>query len=157
MYISRDAYYWREQLPKIETNIFKNWYSLTSVLFPTALGKKLSFEEKSALKNFFLNEFRCWTIEKFYVRWTNKLYLVETLALYWNLYLENSSFHSKNFKAHAILQDAAWAVRWHTVNGLGSCNMDERGSNSCLLGQVTGLPVCLEEKLLLPSIFKLFS
>ena len=57
------------------------------------------------------------------------------------------------FRLHAILHDAAGAVRAHSGKRPGYCYMIERGPNSCLLGHVTGLLYCLYVKLFLPSIF----
>ena len=54
---------------------------------------------------------------------------------------------------HAILHDAAGAVRAHSGKGSGYCYMIGRGPNLCLLGHVTGLLFCLDVKLFLPSIF----
>ena len=61
--------------------------------------------------------------------------------------------HFKVFRLHAILHDAAGAVRAHSAKGPGYCYMIGRGTNSCLLGQVTELLFCLYVKLYLPSIF----
>ena len=67
----------------------------------------------------------------------------------------NSVFrYSKVFRLHAILHDAAGAVRSHSGKGTGYCYMTGRRPNSCLLGHVTGLFFCLYVKLFLPSIFK---
>ena len=57
------------------------------------------------------------------------------------------------FRLHAILHDAAGAVRVHSGKGPDYCYMIGRGPNSCLLGHVTGLLCCLNVKLILPSIF----
>ena len=57
------------------------------------------------------------------------------------------------FRLHAILHDAAGAVRAHSDKRPGYCYMIERGPNACLLGQVTGLLFCLYGKILVPSIF----
>ena len=57
------------------------------------------------------------------------------------------------FRLHAILYDAAGAVRAHSGKGPGYCYMIGRGPNPCLLGHVTGLHFCLYVKLFLPSIF----
>ena len=62
-------------------------------------------------------------------------------------------FDEKVFRLHAILHDAAGAVRSHSGKGPGYCHMIVRGPNSCLLGYVTGLFFCLYVKLFLPSIF----
>ena len=60
---------------------------------------------------------------------------------------------SKVFTLHAILHDAAEAVRSHSGKGPGLCYMIGLGTKTCLLSQVTGLLFCLYVKLFLPSIF----
>ena len=60
---------------------------------------------------------------------------------------------SKVSRLHAILQDAAGAVRAHSGKSPGYSNMTVRRPNSCLLGHVTGLLVCRFFKLFLPSVF----
>ena len=54
---------------------------------------------------------------------------------------------------HAILDDAAGAVRSHSGKGPGYGYMIGRGANSSLLGHVTGLLFCLYVKIFLTSIF----
>ena len=70
-----------------------------------------------------------------------------------NSYLELLIRHFKIFRLHAILHDAAGAVRAHSGKGPGYCYMIGRGPNSCLLGHVTVLLFCLYVKFFLPSIF----
>ena len=72
---------------------------------------------------------------------------------YGNSYLDSVFRYSKVFRLHAILHDAAGAVRAHSGKGPGYCYMIGRGPNSCLLGHVTGLLFCFYVKLFLPSIF----
>ena len=72
---------------------------------------------------------------------------------YGNSYLDSVFRFSKVFRLHAILHDAAGAVRSHSGKGPGYCYMIGRGPNSCLLGHVTGLLFSLYVKLFLPSIF----
>ena len=62
--------------------------------------------------------------------------------------------HFEVFRLNAILHDAARAVRAHNGKGPGYYYMIGRGPNSCLLGHVTGLLICLYVKLFLLSIFK---
>ena len=59
----------------------------------------------------------------------------------------------KVFGLHAILHDAAGAVRVHSGKGSGYCYMIGRGPNSCLLGHVNVLLYCFYVKFFLPSIF----
>ena len=72
---------------------------------------------------------------------------------YGNSCLDSVFRCSKVFRLHAILHDAARAVRTHNAKGPGYCYMVGRAPNSCLLGHVTGLLFCLYVKLFLPSIF----
>ena len=72
---------------------------------------------------------------------------------YGNSYLAFLFRHFKVFRLHAILGNAAGAVRAHSGNGTGYCYMIGRGPNSCLLGHVTGLLFCPYVKLFLHSIF----
>ena len=72
---------------------------------------------------------------------------------YGNTYLELLFRHFKIFRLHAILHDAAGAVWAHSGKGPGYSYMIGRGSNSCLLGHVTGLLFCLYIKIFLLSIF----
>ena len=71
---------------------------------------------------------------------------------YGNSYLESLFCHFKVFGLHAILNDAAGAVRAHSGKGPGYCDKIGRGPNTCLLGHVTGLLFCLYVKFFLPSI-----
>ena len=86
------------------------------------------------------------------MRWTKKFKFDGTIG-YGDSYLEFLFRHFKVFRLHAILHDAAGAVRAHSGKGLGYSYMIGRGSNSCLLGHVTGLLFCLYVKIFLPSIF----
>ena len=70
-----------------------------------------------------------------------------------NSFLDSVFRHSKVFRLHAILHDAAEALRTHSGKGLGYCYTIGRGPNSCLLGHMTGLLFCLYVKLFLPSVF----
>ena len=59
---------------------------------------------------------------------------------YGNSYLDSVFRYSKVFRLHAILHDAAGALRSHKGKGPGYCYMIGRGPNFRLLGHVTGLP-----------------
>ena len=72
---------------------------------------------------------------------------------YCNSCLDSVFRYSKVFRLHAIIHDAAGAVRAHSGKGLGYCYMIGRGPISCLLGHKTGLIFCLYVKIFLPSIF----
>ena len=67
---------------------------------------------------------------------------------YGNSCLDSVFRYSKVFRLHAILHDAAGAVRSHSGEGPGYCYVIGRGPNSCLLGHVTGLFFCLLRKTL---------
>ena len=73
---------------------------------------------------------------------------------YGDSYLESLFRHFKVFRLHAILKDAAGAVRAHCGKGPGYCYMIGRVQNSCLLGHLTGLLFLLYVKIFLPSIVK---
>ena len=125
--------------------------SLISVfrLYP---GLKMSFEHDSVRKNLFLSACFCWDSGLFLREVDQKVKFGGTIG-YGESYLEFSFRHFKEFRLHAILHDAAGAVRSHSGKGPGYCYMVGRGPNSCLLGHVTGLFFCLYVKLFLPSFF----
>ena len=75
------------------------------------------------------------------------------LIAYGNSYFDSILCYSKVFTLRAILHYAAGAVRSHTGRGPGYCYMIGRGPNSCLLGHMTRLLLCLYVKIFLPSIF----
>ena len=127
------------------------------VLFLVAIfryysGMKICFTHNTSRKNLFLSACQCWD---------NHISLVEMdqnfpyggLIGYGNSYLDVIFRHSKVFRLHAILHDAAGAVCAHSGKGPGYCYMIGRGPNSCLLGHVTGLLFCLYIKLFVPSVF----
>ena len=72
---------------------------------------------------------------------------------YGDSYLDSVFRYSKVFRLHAILNDAAGAVRLRTCKRPGHCYIIGRGPNICLLGHVTGLLFCLYVKNFLHSIF----
>ena len=59
---------------------------------------------------------------------------------YGNSYLDSVFRYSKVFRLHAILHDAAGALRSYKGKGPGYCYVIGRGPNFRLLGHVTGLP-----------------
>ena len=73
---------------------------------------------------------------------------------YGDSYLEFLFRHFNVYRLHAILNDAARAVKAYSGKGAGYCCMNGREPKSCLLGHVTGLLFCLYVKLFLTSIFK---
>ena len=115
-------------------------------------GLKLSFEHNSVRKNLFLSAWFCWD-SRLSLREMDRKYKFGWTIGYGNSYLELLFGHFKIFRLHAILHDAAGAVRAHSGKRPGYCYMIRRGLNSCLLGHVTWLLFCLYVKIFLPSIF----
>ena len=74
---------------------------------------------------------------------------------YGDSYLDSVFRYSKVFRLHAMLQDAAGAVRLQTGIGFGYCYMIGPGPNCCLLGHVTELLLRLHVKIFLHSILSL--
>ena len=113
---------------------------------------RMSCDHKSVRKNLFLSACFCWDSRLSLREMDQKFKFVGTIG-YGNLYLEFLFRHFKVFRLHAILHDAAGAVRAHIGKGSGYCYMIGRGPKSCLLAHVTGLLFFLYVKLFLPSIF----
>ena len=125
--------------------------SLISVfrLYP---GLKLTFEYNNVRKNLFRSACFCWD-SGISLREMDKNFKFGGLIGYGNSFLDPVFPYSKGFRLHAIVHDAAGAVRSHTGKGPCYCYMIGRGPNSCLLDHVTGLIFCLYAKIFLPSIF----
>ena len=115
-------------------------------------GFKMLFEHNSVRKNLFLSACFCSDSGLSLCEMDQKSKFGGLIG-YGNFYLESVFRNSKVFRLHAILHDAAGAVRSDTGKGPGYCYMIGGGPNSCLPGQVTGLLFCLYVKLFLPSIF----
>ena len=115
-------------------------------------GLKMSIEHNSVHKNLLLSTCFCWD-SSFSLRGMDQKFKFGGLIGYGNSCLDSLFCYSKVFRLHALLHDAAGAVRSHSGEGLGYCYMIGRGPISCLLGHVTGLPLCLYVKIFLPSIF----
>ena len=109
------------------------------------------FEHNSVCKNLFLRAFFCWDSGPFLSEMDQKFKSGGTFG-YGDSYFEFFFRHSKVFRLHSILHDAAGAVWVHSGKGPAYCYMIERGPNSCLLGHLTGRLFCLFVKLFLPSI-----
>ena len=112
----------------------------------------MSFEHNSVHKNLFQSACFCWD-SKLSLREMDQINKLGGTIGYGDSYLEFLFRHFKIFGLHAILHDAAGAVRAHSCKGPGYCYMVGRGPNSCLLGQVTGLLFCLYLKIFLLSNF----
>ena len=115
-------------------------------------GLKMSIEHNSVRKNLFLSACFCLN-SRLSLREMNQKFPFGELIGYGNSYLDSVFRYSKVFRLHAILHDAAGAVRAHSGEGPGYCDMIGGGPNSCLLGHVTGLLFCLYVQIFLPSIF----
>ena len=115
-------------------------------------GLKMTFEHNSVRKNLFLSACFCWDSSLSLCEMDQKFKFVGTIG-YVNSYFEILFRHFKKIRLHAILHDAAGALRAHSGKRPGYCYMIGRGPNSCLLGHVTGLLFCLYVKIFLPSIF----
>ena len=120
-----------------------------SRLYP---GLKMTFKLNSVRKNLFLSACFCWD-SALSLHEMDQKFKFGGLIVYGNSCLDSVFRYSKVFRLHAILHDAAGAVRSHSGKGPGYCYMIGRGPNSCLLGYVTGLLFCLCVKIFLPSIF----
>ena len=112
----------------------------------------MSFEHNSVRKKLFLSAGFCWHSSLFLCDMDHN-FKFGGLIGYGNFYLDSLFRYSKVFRLHAILHDAAGAVRAHSNKGPGYCYLIGRGPNSCLLGHVTGLLFCLHVKIFLPSFF----
>ena len=115
-------------------------------------GLKMTFERNSVRKNLFLSACFCWD-SGLSLREVDQKFKFGGLIGYGDFYLDSVFRYSKVFRLHAILHDAAGAVRAHSNKGPGYCDMIGRGPSSCLLGHVTGLLFCLYVKIFLPSFF----
>ena len=114
-------------------------------------GLTMSFESNSVRKNLVLSACFCWDSRVSLREMDQKFKFGGTIgygARIWSFFR-----HFEVFRLHALLHDAAGAVRAHSGKGPGYCYMIRRGPNSFLLGHVTGLFVCLYVKLFLPSNF----
>ena len=112
-------------------------------------GMKLTFKHNSVGKNLFLSACFCWD-SGLSLREMDQRFKFGGLIGYGNSCLDSVFRYSKVFRLHAILHDAAGAVRSHSGKGPAYCYMVVRGPNSCLLGHVTGPFFCLYVKLFYP-------
>ena len=117
-------------------------------VFPLYPGLKMRFKHISVRKNLFLSAFFCWDSGLSLRELEQNFGFGGTIG-YGNSYLDSVFRYSKVFRLHAILHDAAGAVRLQTGKGPGFCYMITRCPNCCLLGHVTGLIFCLYVKIFL--------
>ena len=121
-------------------------------IFQLYPGLKMSFEHNSVRKILFLKACFCWD-SRLSLREMDQNFKFGGTLGYGDSYLEILFCHFKVYRLHAILRDAAGAVRAQSGNGLGYCYMIGRGPNLCLLGHMTGILFCLYVKIFLPSVF----
>ena len=107
-------------------------------LFLLYLGFKMSFEHNSVRKNLFPSACFCWD-SRLSLREMDQKFKFGGTIDYGGSYSESVFRHSKIFRLHAKLHDAAGAVRFQAGKGTGYCYMIGRGPNCCLFGHVTGL------------------
>ena len=114
----------------------------------------MSFEHNTVRKNLFLSALCCWN-SRLSLREMDQNFEFGGPIGYGISCLDSLYRYSKVCRLHAILHDAARAVRSHTSKGPGYCYMNGRGPNCSLLDHVTGLLFCLYVKIFLHSIFNL--
>ena len=115
-------------------------------------GLKTSFKHKCVRKNLFPGACFFWD-SGLSLRELDQKIKFGGIFGYGDSYLEFLFRHFKVIRLHAILQDAAGAVRPHIGKVSGYCHIIGRGSLSCLLRHVTGPFFRVYVKLFLPSIF----
>ena len=115
-------------------------------------GLKLSYTHNSARKNLFLSMWY-YLDDRISVKEMGQKYQYGGIIGYGDSYLDPLFRYSKVFRLHAILHDAAGAVRTQSGKGPGYCYMIGRGPNSCFVDHVTGLLFLIYLKVFLPSIF----
>ena len=148
---SSSALHWMKQLFIIEKITIKNVLFILRN-FRYYPGVKLSFEHNSNRKNFFLSACRCWD-DRLSLGEIDQKVKFGGIIGYGDSFLEFLFRCFKVIRLHAILNDAAGAVRSFTRKGRDYRYMVGRGPNSFFLGHVTGLLFCLYVKLFPPSIF----
>ena len=104
-------------------------------IFPLYPGLKMSFEHNSVRKNLFLSACFCWDSRLALCGMDQKFKFGGTIG-YGDSYLDSVFRYSKVFRLHAVLHDAAGAVRLQNGKGPGYSYMIGRGPNCCLLGHV---------------------
>ena len=112
-------------------------------------GLKKSFEHNNVRKTLFLSACFC-RDSRLSLREMDQNFKFGGTIGFGDSYLDSVFRYSKVFRLHAILNDAAGAVRLETGKGPGYCYMIGRGPNCCLLGHVTGLLFCLYVKSFYP-------
>ena len=85
-------------------------------------GLKMSFEHNSICKNQFLSACFCWD-STHSVREMDQKFIFGGIIGYGDSYVDSVFRYPKVFRLHAILHDAAGAVRLQTSKGPGYCYM----------------------------------
>ena len=80
-------------------------------------GFKMTFKHNSVRKNLFLSGFFCWD-SGIFLREMDQKFKFGGLIAYGNSYLDSVFRQSKLFRPHAILHNAAGAVRAHSAEDL---------------------------------------
>ena len=114
---------------------------------------KITFEHNSFRKSLFQCACFCWDSGNSLGK-TDRKFEFGGLIGYQTFYLDSVYLYSKVFRLHAIVHDAAGAMRTNSGKGPGYCYIIRWGLSSCFLGHVTGLHFFLYLKFFLPSIFK---
>ena len=83
-------------------------------------GMEMTFKHNSVRKNLFLSACFCWN-SRLSLREMDQKVPFGGLIGYGNSYLDSVFRYSKVFRLHAILHDAAGAVRSHSGKGTGNC------------------------------------
>ena len=91
-------------------------------------GFKMSFEHNSVRKNLFQSACLCWD-SRHSLRERDQIFKFGGTFVYGESYLVSVFHNSKVFRLHAILHDAAGAVRLQTGKGPSYCYMIGRGRN----------------------------
>ena len=149
-YFTSGALYWMKQL-----FIFEKTLSRTDVLFLMGicrlyLGFKKSFEHNSVRKNQFLSASFCWD-SSLSLRELDQKYKFGRTIGFGDSYLAFLFRRFKVFKLHAILQDAAGAVRAQRGKGPGKLH-DWTRTKLMFARSREWITFCLYVKVFLPSI-----
>ena len=88
--------------------------------FGLNLGLKISFEHRSARKSKLLSARRCWDAS-FSLREMEQKFNLGGSIGYMDSYMEFIFSHSKVYRLHATLHDAAGVVRSPSAKGRGYC------------------------------------
>ena len=128
--------------------LFRQW------AFPVFTRERKRFKF-SGRENLFLSAFRCWD-DRLYSSELHQKFIFGRVTGCVHSCMESLFYHSKRIRLHALLHDAAGAVRWHSYKGPHYWYKNGREPNSCQLGYATRLHFCFSVKLFLQSTFVFF-